>query len=551
MELVLTVLGLLVAVYAVVPRERRLDLRLRISTLERAIILVGFLAIVYLEFDTFFLVHGLNLIPRPWPEGITSKNAAYLITIAIATMVGFRIRYARLTKRQIYRFQELVEELYWSERYGELIALLQRHLKAFFRIYGSESALARLRRRIDLLSRGMPLDLQAFPPNVNGIETSDVILRSRTPISERVLRGFVQWAPAIVNALPTYDREQQTARDIARAVFLSPTFIRALTRTRPYFALAIIGQSPPSFPERFEFVDIYLKECLREPNTVLYSELKNNQNIYTRYYIPESNRLLHFFLTDVQVAKDNQVYKPLGDFAMSYLDELAHNHSTDPYNRATGDFREVGAWHSPLFATIRFFDIMVREALFLGMEWHMWLYYMPHIVERMVRNYKLIDPLAEPEAEWPIRYSFLLYEIFSSMSDWVTDAEEVPADQPNIVLRSTNTNHENGNIPKSSILALSQCCRSLLESQDVGDTFKRYLMDIVFELYFELRSSHKLEQYAMVLRSAISQGGFYSRKSDDAYRSALIVAFEWNKTEYSIKHSDEHVSELESALSGE
>jgi hypothetical protein len=178
----------------------------------------------------------------------------------------------------------------------------------------------------------------------------------------------------------------------------------------------------------------------------------------------------------------------------------------------------------------------------------MWLYYMPDFVEGMVRNYRLVDPNANPTSEWPIRYSFLLYEVFSVMRDWVMGMEDVPREQRNTVLRSTRNDHENGNIPKSSILALSQCSRHLLESGHVPDRIKGYLMDIVFRLYFELREVPNFEEYATVLGRALSAGGFYRPRSDAKYHDALMRAFEENKDEYLIKYDDEYVEELEAYL---
>jgi hypothetical protein len=73
-------------------------------------------------------------------------------------------------------------------------------------------------------------------------------------------------------------------------------------------------------------------------------------------------------------------------------------------------------------------------------------------------------------------------------------------------------------------------------------------MDIVFRLYFDLRSDEQLQGYAEVVRNAISQGGTYRRHNDTKYRTALIDAFEREKTEYTIKYPEEHVMELEQAL---
>src|SRR5262249_40194617 len=146
-----------------------------------------------------------------------------------------------------------------------------------------------------------------------------------------------------------------------------------------------------------DFVDIYLRALLADTTSILFTEVANNQNIGAeRYSIPSSNKLLTFFLADPKVGKQFYVYKSMGDSALSDLDQVGREPSGDPYNKTMEDFWEVGAWRSPLFVAIRFFDIMVREALFQDFDWHMWLYYFPLMMKKMVRNYRLIDPFVDP-----------------------------------------------------------------------------------------------------------------------------------------------------------
>ena len=261
--------------------------------------------------------------------------------------------------------------------------------------------------------------------------------------------------------------------------------------------------------------------------------------------------MIFFFFAKAQVAYDNEVYRPVGDYTLSLLDQLARDRASDSNCFAMDhDFEEFGSWHSPLFAAIRFFDIMVSEALYQGIEWHMWLYYFPLIIEKCVRNYRLEDPLIEPEAEWPNRYSYLIYRAFDAMCDWIRAVSEVDPTQANIVLHSARARHENGNIPKSAILALSMSLRSVLESNAVTDKFKAYLADMAFCLYFELRASANQGQYASVLAEAISQGGTYRRRPDDVYRSALLQAYARESREYEIKYEyRDYVHDLETAIS--
>ncbi|MFZ0636668.1 MAG: hypothetical protein WA755_09160 [Candidatus Acidiferrales bacterium] len=519
MDLLITIFALLVAIYAVIPRERQLDLRLQIGLPDRVLVSVGSLAILYLEFNEFCTVHGWTF-KGPWPSGITPRNAMYLVMAAVTIILWIRIKFSRLTKGKIQEFRELVEQSYWSESYGELLTLLRMHLRQLFKISESQSLLLRLRSRLKPLS-GEELD----PNSVERLIVALGQVDPAAPPKERkwlaqAFRNFCASAlrPLVSGAfklIPDTDKARAIARDIIRGILLSPKFASALTRTRPYLGLEIIREAAHS-QDRGEFVDVYLQELMRNTQSALYAELRNNQNCgQFRYHLSDSNRLLCFFLSDVKVAEDNRIYKPIGDFAVAYLRDLGRNPGSDPYNIAMdSDFEKVGVWSSPLFVTIRFFDIMVKEALFQGIEWHMWLYYMPLLVEGIVRNYRLVDPNADPTGDRPIRYSFLLHEVFSAMRDWVAGLEGVPHGQANATLKRTRADHENGNIPKSSILALSQCSRRVLESDHISDRLKRSLMDIVFTLYFDLRADPDFEGYATVLREALSVGGFYRRRRD-------------------------------------
>jgi len=151
MDLLITILTLLAAVYAVVPRERRLDLKLKIDFIDWIIILIGFFGVFYLAFYDFALARGW-VFKRSWPEGITPRNTTYLIMAGVTLFLWLRIRFTSLTSGKIQKFRELVEELYWTESYGELLTLLQGHLKRLFKIYHSDFLLFRIRTRLESLT---------------------------------------------------------------------------------------------------------------------------------------------------------------------------------------------------------------------------------------------------------------------------------------------------------------------------------------------------------------------------------------------------------------
>jgi hypothetical protein len=141
-----------------------------------------------------------------------------------------------------------------------------------------------------------------------------------------------------------------------------------------------------------------------------------------------------------------------------------------------------------------------------------------------------------------------MHQIFSCLRDWVTALEDVPPGQANVLLNSTRADHENGNIPKSSILALSDCAYHVAVSEHVGSSLKTSLLGEVLELYFELRSSGQFDRYATALLSAVANAGKY-RQGVRRYRQVLADVFDQEQNEYLIKNPEEYVAELEAALS--
>ena len=539
MELLITVASLATAIYAVASRERRLDLRLRLGLLDVCVVGGLFLATLYLEFYGFAESHHFALSQCKWPHGLNPKNATYLTTLSIIAWVAVRLRTARFQAKNIFKFQELTEELFWGGRFGELLTLVENHAGELFRASQHDFRLARLARWL-APPPTLELRLRAF------IEGKD---EARQPESkESPFARFMAAARRRVAALlPTYERESEAANDIIRSAVLAPAFVKAMAVSRPYAALRILAQWPES-ADKNEFVFLYFSELVENVSSVFYTELARNQGMTAHgYEIPPTNRLLHFFLLDAKVAQQFRLYKPVGDFVERHLDELQRHPEQDFYNRMPGQFDDEERNRWPVYAAVRFFDIMITQALYQGIEWHMWLYYFPPFVERMLRNYQSDSGMFDPDAEFPLRYSKLLYEVFDVLRDWILALEYIPEAQRNTVLKNTQPTHENANIPKSSILALSICLRQVLESNKVGEGQKRSLTNMALELYFELRGIQR-DNYASALVEALKAGGFSYRDDDALYQKQLRECLRHEQSEYEIKYQQPWVDDLCAAL---
>ena len=497
MDLLITVVGLLIAVYTVMPRARRLDLGLRFGILELIVFIVGFLAIFYLDLYSFFKARHLALSRPAFLTGLTATQLMHVVTLLVLLILVARSQLARLTPAKIFHFRDLTDELLWSESYSQMLTVLEVHLTRLFKIYHADFWPDRLRR-----TYSPAWTLEALHEMVEHAP------KSRSNFVSVLVRrcGFL---------LPSNGRYQMIAAELMPKILLSKGFVSTLARSRPYFGLEILDHlwaTSDGFLRR-DFFELYVEQLMSNRTSVFYTELSDNRN--------NRGRLLTFLFSDATIAYKLEVYRPVGEFVLQELDHLARRPEDDPYNRAYSGDRSHRS-DLPLSSAIQFFGVMVSEALRQGIEWHMWLYYVTHMTKSILRNYKPFDdPIVRLDAEFPIWYSYLLYQMFSNLSNWILAINELPETQKNIQLNSTRVDHENNNIPKSAILALGDCVHQVLLSKKLNEELLDTLMSAVFGIYFDLRRSTKSGQYAEALRNSIVSGGFARGSDDSEYKGRL------------------------------
>lgn len=533
LDSLITVAGLFVAVYAIIPRVRRLEISLRFGKVGWAILLISVVSILYLQFYQTFrtlgLTPGLNL--SRW--SVTPSNASFLVILLMSLALYVYLRIRRLSRSNVFKFREYVFELSREKKYFELFSLIEGNINQVSRLYNGSYALSKLQAYFKRHSRDYR-DIQSLIHELSGSPK-----KSESKVRDLIHKFRRFSCKFFSRILPTYEREKEAATEIVHEILINRNTVKAISEIRPYFALKIFSYE---FYENNEFVDTYLRYLAEDTKSVLYHEVRNNQNLAYRdsYALPKRNRLLNFLFEDCKVAERYGVYKPIGEFVIAHLDELYSSPSPDPYNEPMGDFFEEGQWDSKLLVGIRFFDIMVTSALYQNIQWHMWLYYFTHFVERILRNLDPNEKLVDYYAEWPTKYHYAIYEITSCLCRWASAVDHLPLDQDNVVLETTSAQHENGNIPKSSMLALGQVVKQILVTDALSDRFKKYIMDIVFRRYFELRKAAATKPYADALMNSIECGGFSMGALPYEYAQYLLDLFEeFDRIPYEIDLSDE------------
>lgn len=499
----LTFLTLIIAAYAIVPGVTRLRLRLHILA-PLIVSIVGFCLVVYFEFFSFLA------LPCPKTIGdvcrfltiksespINPGQAAFLVVIAWLVLAWLGLSRMKISSRALPTLSNLASELAYEGRYAELVKLIEPHVELLDRVATGKLTFPALRKRL----------LELNPSNLPMHKLVERIDAGLPKFAERPIwyRTSALAAARLATIVPDGRRAEDAANEVFRLLLQTPELTSYVAMSRPYFGIQLLSCS---IYGASDFSDDYLRVMISNSGSILYTEVKQNQNISSNsgYWFPEHNRLLHFLLSDAKTAERLGVWKPLGEYVISTLRPESDPAYVRFLNEAADDFEDE-KWTDKTFVTIRFFDMMVTAALYQGIQWHMWLYYFPHFLEGLLKIYDASDESIDPTVEWPTRASYLIYELFSVMTGWIEAVEDIPNNSPHLTPDHDNLAHENGNIPKSAILALASCLESLLTADSVDERFKKSIHGVVMGALRRLSHAGVAGRHRAILIKAIVQGG--------------------------------------------
>ncbi|QTC88416.1 hypothetical protein [Brevundimonas pondensis] len=459
-----TFVGLVVALFALATDARRKALLLRRGVTVTLTILFG-AAVLYLElFSVWAPECGWRaevcrvLVLDGDKPWITPQQAAFVLVLAWLALVLLNLQRKALGARHLPRLLALATALVEEKRFSELNRVTQPHL------------------------------------------------------------GLIAHVGS--GALTASKAQKQAATGLQRLLYRRRDFIQFIAMERPKTAVEMMAVESHIV---FEFADQILRSLAEHSDSPLFTEVYDNQNVFiTGYVFPEHNTYLSFLFADARQAERLGAWEPVMEAALAHLAEAKGGAYQAYLNGAADRFQEEERWRDRTFVAIRFLDLMVDAAMRQGIEWHMWLYYTPHLTKSLLGLY--VDPRKDEEVfdEWPTRNAYLLYAIFGALTDWVEAIAHLPADSPHLVLESTAASTENGNIPKSAIIALGDCLRQVLIAEAVSDRFKNYLADICFRCLDKLPRDGDLAGFRRSMIASLIAGGPL-RKKDHLPR--LLEAF--------------------------
>lgn len=489
---VLTILGLVVAVVAIIPRERRLDLSIRISNLDWLVIASALVLVHYIIYFPALRKLGLTIDIGDWHDGFNEQNTVYLIFLILGTFLILRARFSRIKRSNIDAANDLFEQLLLEEKYVELTSLVDKHIKDVSKIYKNESCLNQVADKI------RPTNRFVIEMGIEQPSWFDGFLpETRVWISDFIRNN---------------DEKKEIAGNILRRIVNNTGYVRHLSISKPYLGIKII-ETDTYFVD--DFVDNYFNNLMENEASVYYYELEHTQNVAMgRFYLSKSNKLIYYLFNEVKVSERLGVYKPVGDKVCNILDY--DKKIIARYNEPLGTYYEINRFKCPVDSSVHFFEIMILESMHQGIRWHMWLYYFPTFVTKILDKLNP-SPEVDLHSEWPTPFHYILYHIISVMVDWLQAYKDVD-NKTALKMEDEGLHHDNGSIPKSTALALGNIIFMITSSSSVTDQFKEYVLEIVFRHISRVKHDEDQQQITRVLMNAILRNGFHDELKADYIR---------------------------------
>lgn len=481
----LTILGLVAAVWAVIPQKSHLNFRLRVTPVDWVVIFGIALLIHYLVFENVFRALGLYYSFGPWQWGLDKNSVVYLLLLGLVGYIFFRSKTTKLSRQNISVFERLFTTLLMTKQYGELAPLLEQHIKTVLAIADQRTIRDRLSKKIRPMPR-WAFYIQA-QPGTKGDRKDRWFKRTfRKPLT------------VIADKLEVNGKPEKAAKEIVRKLLASQSLTAYLAVSYPYLCLEILDELS-AYED--EFVDNFMQALIEDDTSIFYSELKNNHNLngHHRLKLPEENKLINFFFKDVEVAAKHGVYRSVGEVVCRRIE--FDQKLTAAYNGPLGYYDEVGKYKCPIFCGIHFFQIMIHEGLHQGIQDHLWLYYFTHFTDKILEQ---LRPFKKEDAghEFPSPYHYLLYKIVSITMEWVDEAQYV-TDKSALMLEGESLRDNNGYIPFNAVLALGQIITDIISSKKLGDGFKTYMLEVVLRRLQKIQNVAELKPLSRVLVKAV------------------------------------------------
>ncbi len=449
---ILTFIGIIIAVLALIPRAKLLFIKVKLTWYDIIILILSFIIILYLLFYPSFFVLGISPGWNLHKWRITPSNSIFIILLFLAFFLFIRINFFSFGIRKIIKAGRLIDNLLQEEKYNDLIDFLEINFNRIRKISERKTKYLTIRER----AKRKDYSFEHL-----------LIEEKKTSIFDR----FINLCLIPLRLFPFYKKYSSEASIILSKIILNEAFLDHIVKTHSYIFLKFF-QVDKYY--RDDFVDLIFRKLLADSRSILFIELENTQNLhhYSNYWILDTNKLIFYLFNDPKVAEKFGVWRPVGEYVIEKLEYLERHPELDIYNTNVQNFHDSTRWKSDIFIAIHFFDVMVSQALYKNVQWHMWLYYYRYFIEGIIKNHSNTDIYYDQYAEWPTKYEYLIYQMFSNMHNWIRSLDEINLVQENVQIGNGNLTMNNGSIPMSTMNVIGRSLKILYDSTTISNHFK-------------------------------------------------------------------------------
>ncbi|MFC0339970.1 hypothetical protein [Paracoccus niistensis] len=454
----LTFFGILFAAYAVIDPVTRLRIRLD-SPAQLTLLFVSIAAVIFFQFVNP-IVSVLPLPLATWfvglrfgqPEDVLNNTQmAFIVTLVWSVSAVTLYSFNRPRARRIRRLPPLVERLYDSRRYIEILTLVSPYIDVLKRSFYREHLLEKLHDRLEKAGRGT-------------FRTIDLINMDKNRKQARYLR----FSSLVSSMIPSARKRTTAAREIVDLIAKSRDIRHVLQTQKPEFA-AIFFKTFQS--ELYDEFDRYVLESMMNSESHLRSDLRKTTNLARETYaLDPSAIVLNNFLEDISFAQRSGIWRPVGEAAIKVIEE---DEQYADVIRRPPPVEDEDLFNDITYSAIHFFDVMVTRAAVSGLCDNMWLMYLMHFVRKIITLSSLPLPQSSRLSEFPTLGLRLIWECQYRLSNWVELSWRLPEGNPNSSPSSFAEAREICAIPYWAAWTLCIVVRNIITSDDIPEEFKR------------------------------------------------------------------------------
>jgi len=466
---ILTVLAILVAGYTLLVEKKRIDLRLRLSWIDKLIFIFLAICILYVIYLPVLKQIGLTL-PLPWLWGFNENLVTFTCIVVILIYLMVKLAGHHLPKSKVSDWGVVSEQLLRVHKFEELAFLLDRYQAQIINV-NKDRWYDKV--RLKLLA---PYHI-SIREQISGSDLKQEHDKFSLKIKTFIINVFKPLAFFLSKCLPDSTSYKDVLLDSTFKLLKSKQFVKHLTQTHPLLCAKF---TVINFRSNDEFINSFFLELIENTSSSLYRELRDNQNCsYTgEYYIDESNQLLDFYFGNIQNASNTSVWNPIERYTTAFIRKQKgqDNYYNQPYSFT---YYEEDKWSCPIYMSIFFFNIMVSRAIFTNHNEHMWLMFVKNFIKEILDNYEP-HPNIVSGAEFPTRFDYLIYSALSTCIDWVGSVEYSDSS------KMQNKDEARAYPEYSAAVTLGDILKLLLDTKKITTTQQVYYLEMVVTLLNKL-----------------------------------------------------------------